>query len=330
MAELAVIIAYYQTETGLLRRAIESVLCQRAAGRFKIIVVDDSSPNDPAPEISDLLDNKTCEITLIKRVNGGAGAARNTGLDHVVRTVKYIAFLDSDDIFDPYHLSRMKKAFRAGADFYFCDTKRMDAEHTTFAINNFPRDVIEPLSLDDGIFWYRGSLLTLNLTKAPYGTNSIGYRLAGREHIRFPTEFRRACEDRFFVAELARYVTHVAFSVNCDVHLGVGVNIFARSTWGTHEALVRILDTTRFHVRLGGEFALERDDQQENNRCLSRCDRDFWEGAIVAALKSGRVPMHPIREYLSLRPRAIWVLPTSIFGLLKMRIARVLSYFISL
>jgi succinoglycan biosynthesis protein ExoW len=329
MAELAVIIPYYQTEKGLLRRAIESVLHQKEPGRCKIVVVDDSSPNDPTPEISDFLNNRKYEITLLRRVNGGAGAARNTGIDHVVGTVKYIAFLDSDDSFDPNHLLRMEKAFRAGADFYFCDTKRSATEHSSFAINSFPRGTIEALSADDGIFWYRGSLQTLNLTKTPYGTNSIGYRLAGREHIRFPTEFRRACEDRFFVAELARHVTHVAFSAKCDVHLGIGVNIFARSTWGTHEALVRILDTTRFHVRLGSEFALGQDDQQENSRCLSRCDGDFWESALVAALKSGRIPIRVVREYLNLRPRAIWILPASIVRLVKMKIAKFLSYFIA-
>ncbi len=322
MTELAVIVPYYQTETGLLRRAVESVLRQQPLVQCKIIIVDDSSPNDPAPEISDLLLNKKHEITLLKKENGGAGAARNTGIDSVVGSVKYIAFLDSDDTFSPHHLFRMRKAFQAGADFYFCDTQRQPTAPTTFAINNFPRDVVEPLSLDEGIFWYRGSLLTLNLTKAPYGTNSIGYRLAGREHIRFPTEFRRACEDRFFVAELARHAPQVAFSVNCDVHLGTGVSIFASSSWGTHEALVRILDTTRFHARIGSEFPLNRNDQKENNRCLSRSDSDFWQSAFVAALKSGHISVPVMWEYLKLRPQATWVMPISILRLVKMRIAR--------
>ena len=162
----------------------------------------------------------------------------------------------------------MWMAFSAGADFYFCDTNRPDSDRAAFAINGFPRGTIEPLSHDDGIFWYRDSLLRLNLTDAPFGTNCIGYRLAGQESIRFSTEFTRSCEDRFFIAELSRHARQTAFSVHRDVELGVGVNIFASSVWGTAAGLVRMLDTTRFHVRLGREFVLDRDEQQLNGRCL--------------------------------------------------------------
>ena len=180
MAEAAIIVPYYQVMEGLLRGALELVLRTCEPGRFWIVVVDDASPNWPLPEIADLLDNGRCDITVLSRENGGAGAARNTGIDHVSGHVDYICFLDSDDEFEPDHLRRMMIAFSRGADFYFCDLRRSDEGTTVFEICDFPRGPAEILSQDEGIFWYRGSLLQLTLTKNPYGTNSMGYRLAGR------------------------------------------------------------------------------------------------------------------------------------------------------
>ena len=317
MPELAVIIPYYQRETGLLRRAVDLVLRQRGAPSYEVIVVDDGSPNDPAPELADLFCDRRCDLVLLRRTNGGAGAARNTGIEHAIGRARFIAFLDLDDLFGPEHLRRMWMAFSAGADFYFCDTNRPGSDRSAFAINGFPRGTIEPFSHDDRIFWYRNSLLRLNLTDAPFGTNCIGYRLAGQERIRFSTEFTRSCEDRFFIAELARHAQQTAFSVHRDVELGVGVNIFASSVWGTAAALVRMLDTARFHVRLGREFVLDRQEQQLNGRCLRACDKDFWQNVCVVTLKTGYLPIDTMRNYLKLRPGSFHRLPDSILGLAR-------------
>lgn len=324
MADVAIIIPYYQVTAGLLRSAVESVLRTCEPGRFWIVVVDDASPNRPLPEIADLLDNGRCDITVLSRENGGAGAARNTGIDHVSGHVDYICFLDSDDEFEADHLRRMMIAFSRGADFYFCDARRTDEGTTFFEVCDFPRGPVEILSQDEGIFWYRGSLLQLTLLKNPYGTNSMGYRLAGQEAIRFRTQFRRACEDRFFALELSRKIRSVAFSTNCDVKLGVGVNIFASSAWGTPSGLERMFDTTQFHVRLGQEFVLSNAERRRNEQCLRSCDRDFWESALVLAVKTRRVPMSLVKDYLALRPRALTSIPHSLLRLTHMKLSKLL------
>jgi glycosyltransferase involved in cell wall biosynthesis len=73
--------------------AIDSVLAQSYKD-FELLVVDDGS-NDDTQQV---LDSYGSHLTVIRRPNGGASAARNSG----IRAAKgeWIAFLDSDDIWE--------------------------------------------------------------------------------------------------------------------------------------------------------------------------------------------------------------------------------------
>jgi glycosyltransferase involved in cell wall biosynthesis len=80
----------------LLSEAIDSVLSQTMED-FECIVIDDASPKP-------LVVPDHPRIKLVRRdTNGGPPAARNTGLDHA--SGRYIAFLDSDDLFTPDRLA---------------------------------------------------------------------------------------------------------------------------------------------------------------------------------------------------------------------------------
>jgi glycosyltransferase involved in cell wall biosynthesis len=78
-----------------LAEAIQSVLAQTVQ-EFELIVVDDASPEPVAiPEHP--------RVRLIRRdENGGAAAARNTGVD--AARGKYLMFLDDDDAYTPSRL----------------------------------------------------------------------------------------------------------------------------------------------------------------------------------------------------------------------------------
>lgn len=86
----------------LLGTTLDSVLMQSDQD-FEIVVVDDGSTDDLAAVVAEVGDPR---IVLVRRDNGGGGAARNTGIDHA--RGRYIAFLDSDDCFLPHHLATMR------------------------------------------------------------------------------------------------------------------------------------------------------------------------------------------------------------------------------
>jgi glycosyltransferase involved in cell wall biosynthesis len=70
---------------------------------FEIVVVDDGSTDEPAAAISAIGDPR---IHFIRQQNRGGGAARNMGIDNA--RGRFIAPLDSDDVFLPTHLETMK------------------------------------------------------------------------------------------------------------------------------------------------------------------------------------------------------------------------------
>lgn len=100
----------------LLAETLVSVYCQ-TLGDFEIIVVDDGSEDDtPA------LDALSSDRLVYHRIeHAGASAARNAGL--ALARGDYIAFLDSDDLWERQFLERMRAALeqvpRAG--FVYCD-----------------------------------------------------------------------------------------------------------------------------------------------------------------------------------------------------------------
>lgn len=82
-----------------LKRCVESVLNQTEQN-FEIILVDDGS-TDNTKEIIEAFDDP--RIRYFYQKNGGGSKARNKGIDH--SEGRYIAFLDSDDVFLPSHVA---------------------------------------------------------------------------------------------------------------------------------------------------------------------------------------------------------------------------------
>ena len=87
----------------LLRRGIESVLAQTCQD-FEIVIVDDGSSDDPQAAIAGFGDPR---IRFLVQENGGGGKARNTAID--AARGRFIAPLDSDDVFLPGHLQTMRE-----------------------------------------------------------------------------------------------------------------------------------------------------------------------------------------------------------------------------
>lgn len=88
----SVIIPCYKA-AATLSRAVESAL-EGAPCDLQILLVDDGSP-DETGALCDALAAQDARITALHRPNGGAGAARNTGLE--AAQGDWVLFLDADD-----------------------------------------------------------------------------------------------------------------------------------------------------------------------------------------------------------------------------------------
>lgn len=106
MSQISVIVPVYKVEK-YLDRCIESILAQTFKD-FEIILVDDGSP-DNCGKMCDEYAKKTSNIRVIHRENGGLSAARNTGVDWVLRNSnsQWITFVDSDDTIHPQTLETL-------------------------------------------------------------------------------------------------------------------------------------------------------------------------------------------------------------------------------
>jgi glycosyltransferase involved in cell wall biosynthesis len=94
----------------ILERALRSVL-EQTFQDFEVLVVDDGSNDHPEDVVARVNDPR---IRIISKQNGGGAAARNLGFDRAQG--RYVALLDSDDIFLPHHLENMACVFREEPD----------------------------------------------------------------------------------------------------------------------------------------------------------------------------------------------------------------------
>lgn len=100
MPSISVIVPVYRVEA-FLHRCVDSILAQTYTD-FELILVDDGSP-DRCGEICDVYAQKDSRIHVIHQKNGGLSAARNSGIDWVMKhsDSRWLAFVDSDDWVHP-------------------------------------------------------------------------------------------------------------------------------------------------------------------------------------------------------------------------------------
>lgn len=100
--KVSMIIPAYNAENHI-SRCIDTVLAQTLED-VEIIVVDDGS-TDYTPEIIDWYAATYENVIVIHQENGGAAAARNTGIRYA--NGEYIGFVDSDDMIRPNMVKRL-------------------------------------------------------------------------------------------------------------------------------------------------------------------------------------------------------------------------------
>lgn len=273
---VAVIIAYYQREPGLLLRAVKSALAQ-SAGLIHIVVVDDGSPIAAAGEISLLPAEARRQIEIICQPNAGPGAARNRGLAAATGDADFVAFLDSDDEWVPSHIERALAAFDAGADFYFTDYIPVGSARSTLDICGLTPNDLANASVGDNLHHYGKRLIDALLSRAPVGTSTVVFRRSILGDHRFPVQFDYG-EDVCFWMLLTERDCNIVFTEKQGAFCGRGVNAAAGVGWGTPTSLRRMSSEIRLHDAISKLFELTKEQ-----RAWSKAWRDEVRKSFITS-----------------------------------------------
>jgi glycosyltransferase involved in cell wall biosynthesis len=121
MPQVSVIMPAYNT-AHLIPGSIGSVF-QQTCHDLEVIVVNDGSPDTPDLEkaLAPFLEQYRDKIVYIRQENKRAAGARNTGIARA--RGEFLAFLDSDDVWLPDHLSSQMKLLEAdpALDLVYCN-----------------------------------------------------------------------------------------------------------------------------------------------------------------------------------------------------------------
>lgn len=290
MMGIGVIVPFYQAETGILTRALDCIFRQTYRD-IVVLVVDDESPLSPVAEVECRPESERARIRIISRKNGGPGSARNTGLDCIGADTRYIAFLDSDDVWTEGHLQNAVDALERGHDFYFSDYTWPTRSSTRFTQTHLTR--FGNRLDDEGMLFALGAdffEIILTLWPVHVSATVLDARVLGR--VRFDERLRLSSEDQMYFLQCARTTSRVCFRNEVTMRLDDGLNVFRRQPLGTRGFSRSRISNAYFH-RLVQPLADARSaTAQMKNRELFRTNiRDFVRSEVKSLVFSRTV--HP-------------------------------------
>jgi succinoglycan biosynthesis protein ExoW len=288
---ISVIIPYYQSERGLLRKCVESIFSQQGGFSIQVIVVDDASPV-PASEELDGLQSKDRRLTIIAQDNAGPGAARNNGLDHMPHSTRYVAFLDSDDCWQEDFLLHAMEAMQRGYNLFFANSRRAGFAETRFEWKSEEGlDLVASrhgsLGSERPLYAFSGDFFGYAIKRSNIiSTSALVYRLEIAPDLRFSTRLFNG-QDRLFKLELSQKTDKVAFAARVLVDEGRGVNIFDSAAWGTPESLVLLTNYLKLSKCILAKLRLEHNHRAFVAKLLTDT-RYSLVASIVHLLKTGQ------------------------------------------
>jgi succinoglycan biosynthesis protein ExoW len=227
MATFTVVIPFYQKEAGILSRALNSIFAQDFQD-FDIVIVDDESPLPAAVELQNFENERMSRIHVVRQENGGPGAARNTGLDHVPDETRFVALLDSDDIWLPGHL---KNAYdfmtRFEAQCYWASMQASEEFYYHYGIAELEKKEGGERLESDPLIIEIPDLASVMLRD--WAFLHLSCMVMARpvfQTVRFEPSLRLAAEDVLFFADC---ILKSSRTILCDqpgAARGMGINIF--------------------------------------------------------------------------------------------------------
>jgi glycosyltransferase involved in cell wall biosynthesis len=123
---VSVVVPIYNVEP-FLHECLES-LAHQTMRDIQVVMVDDGS-TDGSARIAGTFAARDPRFVLVRRPNGGLGAARNTGADRA--TGEYLAFVDSDDVVLPHAYELLASSLgRTGSDIAAGNVRRLTTSGT--------------------------------------------------------------------------------------------------------------------------------------------------------------------------------------------------------
>lgn len=259
---IGVVIPYFQEAPGILSRALASAFAQRDVDDVRIVIVDDSSPISAESELASF-DKPRFPVTVIKQKNAGPAAARNRALDALGGDVRYVAFLDSDDMWTEAHLVNAIAALESGFDFYFTDFYQLDQDVSAFNRAGRIQVATHPrIGSSQSLHEYVGDMFTQILQGNLIGTPTVVYDRERLGHLRFDAAFFSAGEDYLFWMACVAAGARFCFSTECEVRCGLGVNIYTGSGWGTDGHLLRVHNELKYRKHIARAFSLSEPQRE--------------------------------------------------------------------
>jgi succinoglycan biosynthesis protein ExoW len=291
MACVAVIVPFFQVETGVLTRCLDCIFLQKRDD-LVVVVVDDESPLSPLGEVECRPRSERERIRIIPQKNGGPGSARNTGLSSLPADVRYIAFLDSDDVWTESHLRHAIEALDHGYDFYFSDytwPSRSSTRLTQTRLTELARhldDESKMFALDQVDFF------EVILTRWPVHISATVISAEVLGMVRFDERLRLSSEDQMYFIQCALRSSKVCFRNEVTMRLDDGLNIFRRQPVGTLGFSRSRIANAYFHRLIQPLVDARSAVLQAKNRELFRTNlRDFTRSELKSLIFHGRV--HP-------------------------------------
>lgn len=260
MINVCIVIPYFQRATGVLRRTLTSVAHQSYNGPVTLCIVDDSSPIPAREELLGISFSPNINVEIIEQENGGPANARNAGLDYAENhDFNYLAFLDSDDAWDPEHVDRAITALESGFDLYFSDFIQLEQNHSVFnnseALTRIPHKALKEGS---DLYSYEGDFYDQIISDYILGTSTIVYRLNKFKGQRFNEAFINAGEDHLFWLDMAIKKPSVCFSSQIEAIYGNGVNVWASGGWGKENRFRVLYFEIKFNNKLLLDYPLSK------------------------------------------------------------------------
>jgi glycosyltransferase involved in cell wall biosynthesis len=146
--KISVLMAVYNTEFSLTKRAIDSVL-QQDFQDFELIIIDDGSKGNDRKELLAYVEKYEDKIVYIRHSNRGQAESINRGV--LISSGEFITILDSDDEYKVHHLSSCLQEMEH-VDL-ICST----AETVVDSVEDYyvpdKNDLSKPIHLDDAILF---------------------------------------------------------------------------------------------------------------------------------------------------------------------------------